>query len=375
MTFSLLAGGAASPRAGVLELPHGEIETPAFMPVGTKGTVKALDVVDLAALGPGMVLANTFHLWNTPGEAIVAAAGGLHAWTGWAGNMLTDSGGYQAVSLARVGRATVGEEGVRFETQEGPRLLTPEGAVEVQEALSPDVMMVLDEPVPYGTGRLRAEEAMDRTHRWAVRCRDAWTRGPTQLWGIVQGGFEAELRRKSATVLAELDLPGYAIGGLSLGEPGESSTPLLATCTEILRRDRPRYLMGVGTEREMLAAIGVGVDLFDCVWPTRLARTGAALVGPGRINLLSRRFSADASPLESGCECGTCRRHTRAQVRHLLRRGELLGYRLLTIHNLHHTLELARGARAAILDGRFDAFAHGRLVAAGAEGTGAGRPI
>ena len=363
MTFTLLAGGAAVPRAGRLELPHGVIETPAFMPVGTRGTVKAIDMVDLAALLPGMVLANTYHLWNAPGEAAVTRAGGLHSWTGWQGNLLTDSGGYQAVSLARLGQAEVGEEGVVFDSPGGRRLLSPEGAVAVQEALAPDVMMVLDQPVPFGTATGAARAAMDRTHRWAARCRDAWSRGPTQLWGIVQGAFDVDLRRQSSEYLVGLDLPGYAVGGLSLGEPGETATPLLTACTEILPAGRPRYLMGVGTEREMLAAIGVGIDLFDCVWPTRLARTGAALVGAGRISLTGRRYGADGGPLEPGCSCSSCARHTRAQVRHLLRRGDLLGYRLLTVHNLHHTLELARLARAAILTGRFEAFVAERSAA------------
>ena len=368
MTFSLLAGGSATPRAGLLQLPHGVIETPAFMPVGTRGTVKALDTVDLAALGPGMVLANTYHLWNAPGHEVVARAGGLHRWTGWSGNMLTDSGGYQAVSLARVGKAKVGEEGVVFEGAAGRRLLSPEGAVEVQEALAPDVMMVLDQPVAYPASADETAAATMRTHRWAARCLGAWSRGPTELWGIVQGGFQLDLRRDSVDTLAAMDFPGYAIGGLSLGEPGEATDECLEVCTAGLPVGRPRYLMGVGSEPELLAAIALGVDLFDCVLPTRLARTGAALVGPGRVNLMASAFTGDGGPLEAGCWCAACLRHTRAQVRHLLRRGELLGYRLLTIHNLHHTLELARGARAAILAGHFREFTASRLAATAGPG-------
>ena len=342
------------------------------MPVGTRGTVKALDMRDLAGLAPGMVLSNTYHLWTSPGHEVVARAGGLHAWTGWEGNFLTDSGGYQVVSLARVGRAAVEEEGVVFD---GGRRLTPEDAVRVQEALAPDVMMVLDQPVGFPAGPGETAEATRRTHRWAARCRRAWSHGPSQLWGIVQGGFDLDLRRESCAALAALDFPGYAIGGLSLGEPADATGECLRQCTGLLPVDRPRYLMGVGTERELLAAIALGVDLFDCVWPTRLARTGAALVGPGRINLVSSRYAADFGPLEPGCECATCRRHGRAQVHHLLRRGELLGYRLLTIHNLHHTLELARGARRAVLDGRFAQFAAGRLGAEEPGGAAQGRPI
>jgi queuine tRNA-ribosyltransferase len=375
VTFTLLAGGAVVPRAGLLELPHGAIETPAFMPVGTRGAVNALDMVDLAGLRPGMVLANTYHLWNAPGHQLVARAGGLHRWTGWGGNMLTDSGGYQAVSLARVGRAEVGEEGIVFEGARGPRLLSPEGAVEVQEALGPDVMMVLDQPVAFPASPEETAAAMMRTHRWAARCRAAWSRGPTELWGIVQGGFDPGLRRESVTAVGAIDFPGYAVGGLSLGEPGEATDECLAICTSGLPIDRPRYLMGVGSEPEMLAAIALGVDLFDCVLPTRLARTGAALVGAGRVNLVAGSFSRDGGPLEAGCTCGTCQVHTRSQVRHLLRRGELLGYRLLTVHNLHHTLELARAARAAILDGRFEEFVARRPAAPAGTGPGPGRPI
>jgi queuine tRNA-ribosyltransferase len=360
------------PRAGLLTLPHGTVETPAFMPVGTRGTVKALDTRDLASLSPGMVLANTYHLWTSPGHEAVARAGGLHRWTGWPGNFLTDSGGYQVVSLARVGRATVEEEGAMFD---GGRRLSPEDAVRVQEALGPDVMMVLDQPVGFPAGLEATTEATRRTHRWAARCLSAWSRGPTELWGIVQGGFDLALREESARELASLDFPGYAIGGLSLGEPAEATGPCLEAVTSILPADRPRYLMGVGTEPEMLAAIALGVDLFDCVWPTRLARTGAGLVGTGRVNLVSSLFAGRHAPVEEGCRCTTCDRHTCAHLHHLLRRGELLGYRLLTIHNLHHTLELARQARAAILLGRFEEFSAMRLDRPVGGGRDQGRPI
>ncbi|GAC1578060.1 MAG: hypothetical protein NVS3B24_09960 [Candidatus Dormibacteria bacterium] len=260
-------------------------------------------------------------------------------------------------------------------TDKGPRLLSPEGAVAVQEALAPDVMMVLDQPVAFGATFAEVEAATSRTHRWAVRCRDAWTRPATELWGIVQGGFDTGRRGQSAETVAALDLPGYAVGGISLGEPGETSIPLLVACTEVLPVDRPRYLMGVGSEPEMLAAIGVGIDLFDCVWPTRLARTGAALVAAGRVNLLASAYATDPGPLEAGCECAACHLHSRGEVRHLVRRGELLGYRLLTIHNLHHTLELARRARVAILAGEFEAFARERLADRASTGGDPDRPI
>jgi queuine tRNA-ribosyltransferase len=236
-------------------------------------------------------------------------------------------------------------------------------------------MMVLDQPLPYPASPGEAREAMERTHRWAERCRGAWSRGGSSLWGIVQGGFDVGLRSESASALGALDFPGYAIGGLSLGEPGGGSDPLLRTCTAILPPDRPRYLMGVGTEREMLEGIAAGVDLFDCVWPTRLARTGAAVVGAGRVNLRAGAHAAAPGPVEEGCECPACRRHSRAQLHHLLRRGELLGYRLLTLHNLHHTLELARGARRAVLAGRFREFVETRLSPSAGPGRSPARPI
>jgi len=353
-----------TPRAGLMTLGHGAFETPAFMPVGTRGAVKAVDSEDLRRLGPGMILANAYHLWMAPGPDAVAAAGGLHRFTGWHGNILTDSGGYQAVSLDRAGTATVDDQGVRFKDGEGrERRLTPELAVEVQEQLAPDVMMALDHPVPYPASIEAARVATERTHRWAERCLKAWSRGPTELFGIVQGGFDEELRRYSARSIDAMGFPGHAIGGLSLGEPPELGRELTAAVNAELASDRPRYLMGVGSEPELLDAIAAGVDIFDCVWPTRLARTGAALVGPGRLNITNAAHTEEPGPLEHGCACQACRGHSRAQLRYMFMRGELLAYRLLTIHNLHHTLELTRLARAAILRGEFDQFRAARLGA------------
>jgi queuine tRNA-ribosyltransferase len=327
------------------------------MPVGTRGTVKAIDSEDLRRLNPGMVLANAYHLWLAPGAEVVAGAGGLHAFTGWQGNLLTDSGGYQAVSLSRAGAAEVGEEGVRFRDAAGAeRLLSPEVATTVQEQLAPDVMMALDQPVAYPASTSEAAMATDRTHRWAERCLKAWSGGPTALFGIVQGGFDPGLRLGSAQTIDAIGFPGYAIGGLSLGEPVELANELLPVVTGELAVDKPRYLMGVGSEPEMLQAIALGVDLFDCVWPTRLARTGSALVGAGRINIANAVHAETRAPLEDGCGCMACSNHSRAQLRYLFLRGDLLGYRLLTIHNLHHTLEMTRLARVAILAGKFDEF-------------------
>lgn len=346
-----------TPRAGRLSLGHGVVETPAFMPVGTRGTVKAIDTEDLRRLGPGMVLANAYHLWTAPGADVVARAGGLHGFTGWRGNVLTDSGGYQAVSLQRAGTARAGEDGVRFRDGAGEeRLLSPEVAIEVQEKLGADVMMALDQPVGYPASTSHAALATERTHRWAERCLTTWSRGPSELFGIVQGGFDPGLRRQSAQTTDAMGFPGHAIGGLSLGEPAELAGELLPAVTAELAVDKPRYLMGVGSEPEMLRAIAQGVDLFDCVWPTRLARTGSALVGGGRINIANAAHTETRAPIEEGCGCLACSGHSRAQLRYLFLRGELLGYRLLTIHNLHHTLEMTRLARGAILAGKFDEF-------------------
>ena len=375
VTFTLLAGGAATPRAGLLELPHGPIETPAFMPVGTRGTVKAIDMVDLAGLGPGMVLANTYHLWTDPGHEVVARAGGLHRWTGWGGNMLTDSGGYQAVSLARVGRAEVREEGVRFDGPAGSRLLSPEGAVEVQEALAPDVMMVLDQPVAFPASVTETEAATMRTHRWAARCRDAWSHGPSQLWGIVQGGFDLGLRRESVKTLVAMNFPGYAIGGLSLGEPGEATGPCLLACTAGLPGDRPRYLMGVGTEPEMLER--------DRRWRRPLRLRLAHAPGPHRGRARGRGQGQPAQ------------RRVRPRQRSPGGRMRVPGLRpphprpgpppaparrAAGLPAAHHPQPpphpgAGPGARAAILDGRFQDFVATRAAASAGGRAVRGRPI
>jgi queuine tRNA-ribosyltransferase len=358
MRFELLAGGATTARAGLLHLPHGTVETPAFMPVGTRGTVKAIDVEDLRRLRPGMILANAYHLSRAPGAGAIAARGGLHAFMGWEGCLLTDSGGFQVVSLARQpeagGSAAVSDHGVEFRDAAGTRrTLTPEGAIEIQEALAPDVMMALDQPLFWPAGAAEAADAAARTEAWARRCLQAWKRPGTALWGIVQGGFDPGLRRESARAIRALGFPGYGIGGLSLDEPPELQATLTRAVNAELEAEKPRYLMGLGSQAELLAAIAGGCDLFDCVWPTRLARTGTALVAGGRINLLNSAFAEDPGPLQEGCACPACdgSRHSRAQLRVLHLRGELLAHRLLTIHNLHHLLELMRRARTAILTG------------------------
>ena len=351
MRFELEAGGATAPRAGKLSLAHGVVRTPAFMPVATRGAVKAVDMEDLRGLGAEMILANAYHLWQGPGP--------LHRFTGWERPILTDSGGFQAVSLARVGRARVVEEGVVFRRDDGDEVtLTPELAIDVQERLAPDVMMVLDQPVRFPDD---AREGTARTIRWGERSLRSRSKAGPALFGIVQGGFDPDLRREAARATRELGFPGYGIGGLSLNEPAHLTQELTVAVTAELEPDKPRYLMGVGSEPELLRAVKDGVDLFDCVWPTRLARTGTVLVGAGRLNLVSHDARVDQGPLEPGCECPTCRRHSRAGLRYMFQRGEALAHRLLTIHNLHHVLHLMREARGAIVEDRWAGFMEARL--------------
>ncbi len=336
--------GAA--RAGNLTTPHGPVATPAFMPVGTRGAVKALDSRDLAEAGAEMVLANTYHLMLRPGAPEVAGLGGLHGFMGWDRPILTDSGGYQIFSLD----ARVDEDGVAFRsTYDGSTVrLTPEEAVAVQEALGPDIAMVLDVLVGLPAPRPEVEAAMQRTLRWAERALNAHRRPDQALFGICQGGVDPELRAASARATAALGFPGYAIGGLSVGEaPAERDSALAAAVAE-LPPDRARYVMGLGDTEGVLAAIARGADLFDCVWPTRLARHGKVLTAQGDFSIRRREHAGDDRPLDPDCRCRTCAAHSRAYLRHLRVTGELSAHRLLSIHNLTYTLDLMEGARAAI---------------------------
>ena len=354
--FDLLhvdASGQA--RLGQICTPHGEIATPAFAPVGTQATVKTLDPRDLHELGAELVLGNTYHLYLRPGADVVEDMGGLHSFMGWDGPILTDSGGFQVFSLAE--NRKVSDEGVEFRSHiDGSRhLFTPEMVVRVQEQLGADIIMVLDECAePHS--RAYNEQAMARTHAWAERCRAAQRRGDQALFGIVQGGVFADLRRQSAEFLVGLDLPGYAIGGLSVGEPKEQMYSMLEITIPLLPADKPRYLMGVGAPEDLLEGVARGVDLFDCVLPTRLARNASLFTRKGRLNIRNARFGRDPAPIEEGCGCYTCRHFTRAYLRHLFKSGEILGARLATIHNVHFLLQLMREIRAAIADNGFEAF-------------------
>ncbi len=339
-------------RRGRLHTPHGVIETPVFMPVGTQATVKSLTWDDVAATGAQMVLANTYHLFLRPGDEVVAALGGLHRFTTWPGAMLTDSGGFQVYSLQGLRKVT--DEGVRFQSHHDGSYheFTPERAIRVQENLGADVIMCLDDVVGYGQPPERTREGMWRSLDWARRCRDAQV-SDQALFGIVQGGFDPALRAESAAGLVALDLPGYALGGLSVGEPKEVMLETLAYAPELLPPDKPRYLMGVGWPEDIVAAVGAGCDMFDCVLPTRLGRTATALTSTGRVNIRNAKYERDEAPLDAECACPTCARHSRAYVRHLIKAGEILGARLLTLHNVWFYQRLMSAIRQALDEGRF----------------------
>lgn len=340
-------------RTGVFHTPHGPVETPRFMPVGTLANVKTLTPDQLATTGAQMVLANTYHLHLQPGEHIVQKAGGLHRFMHWSGPLLTDSGGFQVFSLSELREIT--DEGVTFRSPRDGQLirLTPEKSVEIQNSLGADVIMAFDECAPYPATRAAIETALHRTTGWLKRCIVAHQRPDQALFGIVQGGVYADLRQYSAQAIADFDLPGYAIGGVSVGEPPELIQQIVQVTTPLLPANKPRYLMGVGTYREMAQAIAAGIDLFDCVIPTRLARHGNALVSGERWNLRNQKFREDFTPLDATCPCYTCQHFTRAYLSHLLRSRELLGYTLLSLHNITELVRFTQRIRQAIQSGTF----------------------
>ncbi|WP_029898359.1 tRNA guanosine(34) transglycosylase Tgt [Desulfohalovibrio reitneri] len=352
--FTLHARDGKARRA-TLQTAHGPVQTPVFMPVGTVGTVKAVDPRDLAEVGAQMILGNTYHLYLRPGHELVARRGGLHTFMGWDGPILTDSGGYQVFSLTELRK--IEEEGVTFRSHldGSPHLFTPEKVVEIQRNLNSDVMMVLDECPPAGAERDYVANSLELTTRWARRCRQAYPAGAGDnlLFGIVQGGVFEDLRRESAEQLMDIGFEGYALGGLSVGEAKEDMYRILRASTPVLPEEKPRYLMGVGTPEDILEGVANGVDLFDCVLPTRNARNGTLYTSRGKVNIKRADFAEDDSPLDPACPCYTCRTFTKAYLRHLYKAGELLSYRLNTIHNLRYFLDLTAGARAAIEEGRF----------------------
>jgi queuine tRNA-ribosyltransferase len=358
MRFTLLATSGRA-RHGRLELAHGIVETPVFMPVGTYGTVKAMAPNELALLGAQIVLGNTFHLWLRPGVEVIAAHGGLHRFMGWQRPILTDSGGFQVWSLGPLRK--VREEGVTFASPvNGDRLLlTPEISMQVQRTLDADIAMVFDECTPYPATHDEAATSMELSLRWARRSRaefDALA-NPNALFGIVQGGMFNDLRDASTAGLADIGFDGYAIGGMSVGEPKDEMLAVLAHTAPGLPAGQPRYLMGVGTPEDIVAGVEAGVDMFDCVLPTRNARNGHLFTRYGDVKIRNARHRTDAGPLDAGCSCYTCANFTRAYLHHLQRVNEILGARLNTIHNLHYYLWLTAGMREAIAAGRFDAWA------------------
>ncbi len=358
MRFRVTASDGAA-RAGLLSTPHGEMETPAFMAVGTLAAVKGCDPEALKAVGCRMLLANAFHLMLRPGQDLVRKMGGLHRFMSWDGPILTDSGGFQVFSLADGSDGVkVTDAGASFRSPIDGRgvFLGPVEAMRLQEDLGADVIMAFDQCIPLPASRADTEDALARTLRWAQTCRDAHPDGDQILFGIVQGGAEADLRTRSAEALARIGFAGYAVGGLAVGEDEATRSAMLTASTAALPQDAPRYLMGVGRPRDLLEAIARGVDMFDCVLPTRNARNGWAFSAGGPIHLRNARFREDAGPLEAGCHCPACRRFSRAYLRHLFVVGEMLGPALVSLHNLSFLHRLMEGARTAIRAGTFGAF-------------------
>ncbi|GIV76019.1 MAG: queuine tRNA-ribosyltransferase [Litorilinea sp.] len=345
--------GAA--RLATYHTPHGAIQMPAFAPVGTQANVKTLEPRDLHELGCQIILANTYHLYLRPGHRLIQKLGGLHRFMAWDGPILTDSGGYQVFSLAD--QRQLDDDGVTFRSHIDGSLhrFTPEMVMEIEQALGPDIAMVLDE-CPDPLDRAYNRQALDRTHRWAERCKASHTRPDQALFGIVQGGIFPDLRQESAAFLTQLDFHGYAIGGLAVGETKEQMYATLDETCPALPQEKPRYLMGVGAPEDIVEAVARGVDLFDCVLPTRIARNGSLLTPEGRINLRNARFAEDPRPVQEDCGCYTCRTFSRAYLRHLYKAGEISALRLGTIHNVYFLMELMRQIRAAIAAGTFADF-------------------
>ena len=344
-------------RAGIIHTPHGSFPTPIFMPVGTQASVKGVSPDELRDLGAGIILSNTYHLFLRPGMDLIREAGGLHKFMHWDGAILTDSGGFQVFSLGDLRKIT--EEGVtcRSPIDGSKKFLSPEVSMEVQMALGSDIVMAFDECVPYPADYNYAKQSTERTIRWLQRCKEAMTAPNQGLFGIVQGGMYKDLREWSARETTAMDLPGYAVGGLSVGEPKELMYEMLEYSTSLLPQDKPRYLMGVGTPDCLVEGVQRGIDMFDCVYPTRVARNGMAMTWTGRLVMKNAQFTHDHTVLEEGCGCYACRNgYTRAYIRHLVRANEIFGLRLLSLHNLYFLQEFMRRMRQAILDDRFTEF-------------------
>lgn len=340
-------------RAGILNTPHGQLSTPLFAPVGTQATVKALTPIQLTEIGASLVLANTYHLYLRPGEEVVSELGGLHSFMSWPNPILTDSGGFQVFSLTDL--REIDEQGVTFKSHIDGSIhrLTPEKSIAIQEKLGADIIMAFDDCAP-PHDRVYNEQSLARTHHWAVRCQKAKSRSDQALFGIVQGGVFPDLRRESADFIASLGFPGHAIGGLSVGETKEEMHTILEILDRTLPEDKPRYLMGVGTPADLVNCVARGIDIFDCVLPTRLARHNTAMTRKSRLNLVNASFARDPNPIEAACNCYTCKNFSRAYLRHLILAKEMLAATLLSIHNLQTMLDFIKEIRASILTGTFD---------------------
>lgn len=350
INFEVLAQSSESrARLGRLSTPHSQFETPVFMPVGTQATVKSLSVDELEDLGAKIILSNTYHLHLRPGDELIAKAGGLHKFMNWSGSILTDSGGFQVFSLDKLRK--INEEGVAFRSHiDGQALfISPEKAIRIQNNLGSDIIMAFDECAPYPADYKYIKDSMNRTTRWAARCKEAHLHKDTQsLFGIVQGGTYVDLRKESALALQDIDFPGYAIGGLSVGEPKDEMYEVLDETLPLLPQEKPRYLMGVGSPDCLIEGAIRGIDMFDCVLPTRIARNGTAMTSIGRISLRNASFFDDFSPLDPQCSCPTCRNYSKAYLRHLFKAQEILGPRLISLHNLWFLLKLTERIRNAI---------------------------
>ena len=353
----LLESKDSMARRGRLHTPHGTIETPVFMPVGTQATVKTLSPEEVAQTGAGILLSNTYHLHLRPGEDIVKEAGGLHRFMNWPGAILTDSGGFQVFSLSALRK--ISEEGVAFRSHISgePLFMSPEDSITVQNALGSDIMMAFDECPPYPADKEYVHQSLLRTTRWAKRCVQAHSRKDEQaLFGIVQGGMEFDLRKLAAQQIVELDFPGYALGGLSVGEPKPLMYDMLEFTTPLLPKDKPRYLMGVGSPDDLFEGVLRGVDMFDCVLPTRIARNGTVFTSKGKRVVRNAQFARDFSPLDEQCDCYTCRNYSRAYIRHLLKADETFGIRLTSYHNVYFLVKLMEKIRKSIEEGTLRAF-------------------
>jgi len=356
-TFSVIhRDSSCKARLGSLKTPHGEVETPIFMPVGTNATVKAMTPEDLLAVKAQIILANTYHLYLRPGHHLIEQMGGLHKFMNWDKPILTDSGGFQVFSLGELRK--ISEEGVKFQSHlDGSyHMLTPELATNIQEALGADVIMCFDECPPATADYQYVSRSLELTARWARRCKDSHTRVGQQLFGIVQGGMHYDLRARSVNDLCSIGFDGYALGGLSVGEEKEQMYGVMECCSTLLPEDSPRYIMGIGSPEDLVEAVWHGYDMFDCVMPTRNARNGMLFTSQGRVNIKSKIYEEDAGPLDPACSCKVCKNYSRAYLRHLYRSGEILSSQLNTYHNLHFYLDLMRRVREAIRNNVFNEF-------------------